>query len=649
MSNQPSMGSNLGSNPAYNPASNPPLPHGGRRDPPPPGAAPRQLVAPGGSRPLRRMIPPKANPLVARSNRKLPPKQTSFRPQPNALISGHPQTLDETLAKDLTKLKEFQAQREARGGWSEAPEGVSEFPLVTTKRELREVIRYHIMRFNRSKDDSPIDPTDQDQFPRPVTLHRRDPRSVQEVRHGGRDRESQPPTVDEAEAERIAKEKADRDAQRALDLAQIAPVTKSEPKPKQDKKKQGVSVYYPRHTEEQMKASGIRYEETLPWHLEDVDGKNVWVGQYIAALSELNVALVVHGSGFRMIPLERYYKFNHKSSFQQISLEQAEKLMGQNAGEVGRWVMQDKEKMKEEALKRETANYLRGGARVKVESEISRALPKSERLDDNEIDMEGEEFQDDDETPGFEADDEDTRDVKDRLRRDHLNANLFGDAQEDEVDKEEEKAKLEEKRNKLIGKKTRKILVKRDEALEYATDNSDSDNPFYTSEESDSDEEREKEKAKEAEEKKAAEEAAKKGQATAGGAATGANGKLAAATSTPAGKQGAPDPTKKVKSLKRPASPHASESSGNESSRKVKKMKKSLAGTSGNPSRASTPMASRPRVAGAASDGEGTAGEGSDGGLRKKIKLKGGTGPKGTPAGSRAGSPVPSIAGGGKR
>jgi transcription initiation factor TFIIF subunit alpha len=606
------------------------------------------------------MVQPKGNPLVARK-RNLPPKQTSFRPQPNALISGHPQNLDDSLAKDAAKLKEFQAMREANGGWSETRPDATEYPLVTTKRELREAMRYHIMRFNRSEKDAPVDPTDQDQFPRPVTLHRRDARTLPSGRAGAEDGETPPPTVDEAEAERIAKEKAERDAQRAIDLAQIAPVVKTnEPKQaKQDKKKQGVSVYYPRHSEEQKKASGIRYEETLPWHLEDADGKNVWVGQYIAALSELNVALVIHNNGFRMIPLERYYKFNHKSTFQQMSLEQAEKIMGTNASEVGRWVMQDKEKMKEEAIKRESANYLRGGARVKVESEISRSLPKSERMDDNEIDMEGEEFQDDDETPGFEADDEDSKDTKDRLRRDHLNANLFGDAQEDVVDKEEEKEKQEELRNKLFGKKTRKVLIKRDEALEYETDDSESDNPFYESSDSDSDEDKEKEKAKEAEDKKAAEEA-KKPADPKDKAASGANSKATAptaptaatvATATPAAKQKAPDPTKKVKSLKRPASPNPSESSGNESSRKVKKIKKSLPGLSANASRATTPMPVRPRnmggFDGAASDGEGTAGEGSDRGLKpKKIKLKGGTGPKGTPVGSRAGSPAPPAAAG---
>lgn len=102
--------------------------------------------------------------------------------------------------------------------------------------------------------------------------------------------------------------------------------------------------------------------------------------------------------------------------------------------------------------------------------------------------------------------------------------------------------------------------------------------------------------------------------------------------------------SKKVNSLKRPGSPNLSEleSSGNESSRK--RPKKTATG-SVRDSRASTPVQSqRPKKApGAASDGEATGAEMSDGGrskISKKTLVVGSHG-KGTPAGSRAGSPVP--------
>lgn len=110
-------------------------------------------------------------------------------------------------------------------------------------------------------------------------------------------------------------------------------------------------------------------------------------------------------------------------------------------------------------------------------------------------------------------------------------------------------------------------------------------------------------------------------------------------------KEGKSKPTDaiKKKNLKRAGSPALSESSGNESSRK--KLKKSA--TSGEGSRAGTPLhpAIRKKTggAGSGSDGEATGGEMSDGAIaRKKKKMKAvGSGGKGTPSASRAGSPNP--------
>ncbi len=119
-----------------------------------------------------------------------------------------------------------------------------------------------------------------------------------------------------------------------------------------------------------------------------------------------------------------------------------------------------------------------------------------------------------------------------------------------------------------------------------------------------------------------------------------ASGASTKGTTTPSGSKKATDSLKKSKNLKRPGSPNLSDSSGNESTRKKKL--KTVKNSSLGPSRSTTPLPGRLK-AGATSDGEGTAGEGSDAGQKKKgIKLKtGGTGATGSPAGSRAGSPVP--------
>ncbi|KAK4450655.1 hypothetical protein QBC34DRAFT_61995 [Podospora aff. communis PSN243] len=576
-----------------------------------------------------------ANPMVARKRTAMRPAISKIRKpeDPKQKLRREQAALEASFKPALDKLM---AQKAANNGWSEkAPPNCQEFPLVTTKKQLLEGLRYHIMRLNKArgtqdKTDARLDVTDQDQFPRPVTLHRRDPRQppAHKLAQLKEEFNSADP-ADEAEAERLRQQKADREAQRALDQAQIAPGVSRGAEPKQNKnKKEKVTTFYAKNTDEQKKQSGLRYEETLPWHLEDAEGKaGVWVASYVAGLSDLNCALVIDGNRFRMIPLERFYRFDEKPKFNTFTLDDAETMMKAKKV-VKRWVMHDMEKSEMDKEREETRQFLRGRPRVKTESYTSRAAPKAERQDDFELDMSGDEFQDDDETPGFEADDEDTKDARKRMRREALGANLFGEGEESKVDEEEREAQLEKLQRKLMGKKTMKDLMKLEHAMDYHDSDSDKDreNPFTDSSDSDSEEEKKDEVKKEDDQKKAdGKEASGSGAATKG-------------TNTPSGKHKAVAGTKKG-ALKRPGSPNLSESSGNESSRKKVKIAKS-----GVASRSGTPLPGRPKgIGGATSDGEATAGEASDGGvkLKKKIKLKSGTGATGTPSGSRAGSPAP--------
>ena len=433
----------------------------------------------------------RANPLVAR--KKAPPRPPPVKQKKAEDPKDKLEREEEEMrAKFQPRINQLRAKKEQNGGWTEKPPAeCQEFPLVTTKRALMEGIRYHIMRLNKTRGNQEkgevvsLDVTDQDQFPRPVTLHRRDPRQPPAHKLALLKEEFVPTNpTEEAEAERIRQQKAEREAQRALDQAQIAPAAKSsEPKQKQNNKKEKVITFYAKNSDQAKKQSGLRYEETLPWHLEDAEGKaGVWVGSYIAGLSDLNCALVIDGGRFRMIPLERFYRFDEKPKFNTLNLDEAETMM-KNKKVVKRWVMHDMEKSAMEKERDETRQFLRGRARVKTESATSRAAPKAERQDDYELDVSGDEFQDDDETPGFEADDEDAKDAKTRMRREALGANLFGEGEEEKVDEEEREQQLEKLKRKMIGKKTMKDLMKLEHAMDY--DDSDSDsagsNPFTDS------------------------------------------------------------------------------------------------------------------------------------------------------------------------
>jgi transcription initiation factor TFIIF subunit alpha len=301
---------------------------------------------------------------------------------------------------------------------------------------------------------------------------------------------------------------------------------------------------------------------------------------------------------------------------------------------------------------------------IKTESDTFKAASRSEKLDHDELDVSGDEFQDDDETPYSERmEDDDTKESKERIRREQLGANLFGDGDEQGVDKELQEQLREELERQKYGKSTKKALIKRDREDIYQSDDSE-ENPWSSSvcynstwvtqwsaytnsqlqsddESSGEDEEEGKEENKD-DDKKETDNKEVQSDAKDKAKSTGIKGSL-----TPQGKQKTGEFAKKTKSLKRAGSP-ASESSGNESSRK--KMKKSSTG--GNGSRAGTPASQQNMTRrgkpghGSGSDGEATAGDMSDGPAvhRKGVKMVGSSG-RGTPVASRAGSPNPATIG----
>lgn len=407
----------------------------------------------------------RANPLVAppRKPAITPAQKPSPGPSRPAVQNG-PKTNIEELRKQY-------------GGWSEAPPQYqySDIPIMTTKKALLDGVRYHLIKFAQSKlNDKPVDPTDQDAFARPVTLHRRDARQPPPGRAAKED-EPQPLQVDEKEAERLAQIKADREVQRAIDQAKIAPVAK-DTNPKRPKKQKEEKTMFNRapKSEAAKKESDIRYEEALPWHLEDADGKNVWVGSYVAALSEANVAFMIDKSVFRMVPLEKWYKFTSKPPFQPFTIDQAEAYMNRKV-DVGRWVMKDEEKKAGLSDLEATRRLFYGrGQMVKTESDTFRAASRLEKLDHDELDVSGDEFQDDDEAPHFDRnDDEDAKESKVRIRREQLGANLFGEGDETEVDKELQEQLREELERQKYGKTTKKALIKRDREEIYESDDSE--------------------------------------------------------------------------------------------------------------------------------------------------------------------------------
>lgn len=350
--------------------------------------------------------------------------------------------------------------------------------MYITKKDIKEGLRSHIMRFAKARGGGVTDIMNDAEFARPVTLHRKDARSLN-VTQANKEGSPSPTPVDPVEAERLEKAKLEKEAQRASDQAQIAPVAAKDivsKKQPQKQEKTSTQTFYAKRSDAHKKESTIRYEESLPWVLEDADGKSTYVGAYTAALSESMAALQFENDKWRLIPLEKFYKFTHKPPFKTYSIEEAEKLMGKKVVQ-GRWAMRDgeRDKLKEEMAA--TRNALTGRAKVKTESDTFRAAARSEKQEHDDLDMSGDEFQDDDENPNMEPDnDEDVKESRERVRREQLGANLFGTADEQALEAELRRELMEEEARRIHGKGIEKNLIKIDKNMLYKQDREDSDN-----------------------------------------------------------------------------------------------------------------------------------------------------------------------------
>jgi len=334
-----------------------------------------------------------------------------------------------------------------------------------------------------------VDPRNEKDFVRPVRLHRRDPRAPPGGA-GGVKAEPQNGTEDMDDKERERQEilKAERDAKREAEMAQVAP-SAFVPRMSGKNMKKTEQIYRNDQTEEQRKRSQLRYEEAMPWHLEDFDNKNIWVGSYEAALSDTYAMIIPSQDGngntyFTLVPLDKWYKFTQKNQFKALTADEAEVCFNKKIKEP-RWFMdseESKQKRKEEEESKKLASGLfigkweRGGGG----SGSATLVTKHENADVDDLDFQEDRFADDEDNVNlFEEDDDETKVAKARIEKDQLQANVFDLKEEKEYEKQEKLEKKDKDLEKRFGKRTKKTLIKREK--NYIYDSDSTDNP-YTSE-----------------------------------------------------------------------------------------------------------------------------------------------------------------------
>ena len=345
-----------------------------------------------------------------------------------------------------------------------------DYPVVTTKRALMEGLKHHIARFASKKS---VDPRDESQFTRPVRLHRRDPRSRTHDPNSGRSEiDGQP--MDEAEREAFDARKAAREKERAENLSQIAPALGSTSKRPNAPKQKTQQVFKSDMTPEEIARARIKYEEALPWHLEDFDNQHTWVGNYEAALSETHAVFVLDNGKMRMIPAEKWYKFNAKSNFKALTIDEAEKFMAKRVKDP-RWFMEKQQQLEQE---KELETYAK--QRKVYAGKQGTNVGKGAGLEAGEMDFEEDRFADDEEHDDLFNEDEDAKDAEKRIKEDQLKANVFNLKDEKEYDAEEMRERREREARRVLGKGVRKALKKRERNFDYS---SGSDVNPYTDEE----------------------------------------------------------------------------------------------------------------------------------------------------------------------
>ena len=437
-----------------------------------------------------------------------------------------------------------------------------EFPIYVSKDSLMQGLHYHVMKLQSKADASgtavPINPYDESHFTRPLRLHRRNARD----KMGTADLSDAASGVDDKEKELINIRRAERQAEREANQALIAPTGGDSKKPVKKKPQKKVEdVYYDENNPAQRQRAQLRYEEARPWHLEDFEGKNVWVGSYEEPTSDTSVMFEIGGDGFRMIPVEKWYRFTQTNRFKIMDSDEVEKHMAKKF-KSSRWFLgtqQANDDARKQALVQQREQQ-RAQMRRFDDDEDSYMKREDYQADVDEIDFEfNDEFQDDDEGFVFgEQADDDTKEIEKKIREEQRTANLGGTGVKDEDrdwDEEEQQEKKAEQEEKRRTKRLRKQLIKKERKNEY--DSESSHGEFSESSES---EDSEEERARLEEERK--QDEAKKLNGDKSGAST-------KGTNTPTGRSEKRDTSKPLgPSLKRPGSPDLSELSGNESSRK---------------------------------------------------------------------------------
>lgn len=338
-----------------------------------------------------------------------------------------------------------------------------EYKLVTSKRQLLEGLRYHLLQLD---DKLTLDVRSDNDFPKPARLHRRNPDWKTPARNNGESKEA------DAESEAMAKRREARQREREANLAQIAPSAASNRRKLFTKKT--AQVYHNDYTEEEKRRIQMNYEEKLPWMLEDFDSKNVLIGKHNQGSMGVYAAFAYEPSSdgsdsrFRLVPIEKTYRFDRPSNLQEdVEFDSVLKAWSKKRNVEPEILLRKREERKHE-MEREHAAKKGRGLFVADQS-----LANTREGEDADLDFD-DDFADDEEGDVFGDKDEDEKAAEKKVKEDHLKANIgWQEKDEDEVEAAEKKEIEQERLKGIWSSDMRSKLEKRERNYNLGSDSDD--------------------------------------------------------------------------------------------------------------------------------------------------------------------------------
>ncbi|KTW29974.1 transcription factor IIF subunit TFG1 [Pneumocystis jirovecii RU7] len=314
-----------------------------------------------------------------------------------------------------------------------------DFKLTSVTKSLQG-IKHHILKFHSARTIDPLE-----DFTPPVLLHRKDLMAGPETQD----------SLSETGSKNASQEAAGNSAGQNMKLNAFKRKTRQ--------------VYAINEAEWKLKQ-----EERIPWVLEDFDGRNTWIGTMEGGQSHNYVFFVFAENGFKVVPASKCYRFNQKNRYQTLSIDEAEAKMNKRV-HIPRWFMKKEAKENNTDGCNSVPLY-----RLKTVTSQGKYELNGDHDGDEELDF-NEEFADDEETPFIEGNEEDNKELEERIKREIRSASSLGD-----VDKfVNENIYSEKRRMNKEGRKIRKYLTSHEKNHIYETD--EDDNPYASEEDIDSD------------------------------------------------------------------------------------------------------------------------------------------------------------------